>query len=286
MTEAEAVRSSSWVRLLAAVGSPIALVSALLFYFGWVRTRFQARILGYDPAILDLSLQDYLLKSINVLFLPLVALVIGVLVMEQGHRRLITVAGRNPRVHRIAVRSGRLLVLSWPLWIAAAAILLHLPATYLIAIPASLTAGTLLAIYGHTLARQLDGVDAWPPVTTGLVYILLAFAVFWDTERVARATGEAFARDILAAPQQLVPVTIFSEKPLELARPGVQEIPLRSSSAYTICYRGLRLVEGDDDRFVLVGERGGRIVLLRSLDGVRLEFGWATDPDADACKAR
>ncbi|MET0168566.1 MAG: hypothetical protein ABW318_26675, partial [Vicinamibacterales bacterium] len=50
------------------IGSPLALITALMFYFGWVRTQVQARELGYDVAVLQLSTPEYLLKSVNVFF--------------------------------------------------------------------------------------------------------------------------------------------------------------------------------------------------------------------------
>ena len=55
-------------KAVVSIGSPLALITALMFYFGWVRTHVQARELGYDVAVLQLSTTDYLLKSINVLF--------------------------------------------------------------------------------------------------------------------------------------------------------------------------------------------------------------------------
>lgn len=272
MTDNDTRATPNWARLLAAVGSPIALVTALLFYFGWVRTRFQARALGYDPSVLDLSVQDYLLKSINVLFLPLVFLVLGFLVLHQQHRRLIAAARRNPRIRSAALRAGRLMILSWPLWIAVAIILLLLPTTKLIAIPVSLTLGALVAVYGDTLARQLDSGSRWPITTTLLVYVLLGLAIFWDTERVARATGEAFATSILTSPQQLVAVTVYSERRLEIHAVGTTETQLASDSAYSFCYTGLRLLEGGRGRYVLLNEGGGQIIVLREDNGLRFEF--------------
>jgi hypothetical protein len=272
VTDTGARPTPNWARLVAAIGSPIALATALLFYFGWVRTRFQAHTLGYDPAILDLSVQDYLLKSINVLFLPLVVLVLGFLILHQQHRRLIAAAQRNSRIRSAAVRAGRLLVWSWPVWLVIAIVLLALPATQLIAIPASLTVGALLALYGNTLARELDGGTRWPPTTTALVCVLLAFAIFWDTERIARTTGEAFGNDILAFPRQLVAVTVYSQKRLEITAPGTTETKLGSDSAYTFRYTGLRLLEGTRDRYILLNERGGHVIVLRDVDGLRFEF--------------
>ena len=272
MSDTEDPATPKWARLVATVGSPIAIVTALLFYFGWVRTRFQARGLGYDATVLDLSLQDYLLKSVNVLFLPLIALVLGFLLLHQLHRRIIAAAQGDDRIHSLVIRASHLMIISWPIWLAVTIVLLALPATKLIAIPASLTAGTMLALYGSTLARELDGTSRWTPMTTALVCLLLAFALFWDTERVARATGEAFAEDILAYPQQLVAVDVYSAKRLEISAPGTTEHTLGSDSAYTFRYTGLRLLEGTRDRYVLLNEGGGHIIILRDADGLRFEF--------------
>ncbi|GAA1553103.1 hypothetical protein GCM10009789_03290 [Kribbella sancticallisti] len=272
MTATEGKPAPAWVRLLAAVGSPIALATALLFYFGWVRTRFQARALGYDPVVLQLSVQDYLLKSINVLFLPLVVLVLGLLIVQQQHRRVVHAARSRPRVRLAAIRAGRMMIRSWPIWLVVCVGMLALPATRLIAIPAALTVGLVLALYGQMLTRAVGSGSRWSGATTALVCVLLAFAVFWDTERIARATGEAFAKDILAYPWQLVAVTVFSEKRLEITADGVMESPLGEDSAYRYRYTGLRLLEGTRDRYVLMNEAGGQIIVLRDEHGLRFEF--------------
>lgn len=77
------------LRLVATVGSPIAITTGLLFYFGWVRASVQARQLGYDVAILDWSVQDYILRSVLVLFIPLMALVALMLLLIWVHQRLV-----------------------------------------------------------------------------------------------------------------------------------------------------------------------------------------------------
>lgn len=272
MTESSEGGTPQWVRLLTTVGSPVALATALLFYFGWVRTRFQARALGYDPVVLQLSVQDYLLKSINVLFLPLVVMVLGFLVLHHLHRRLIDAAGRSQRLRTMTVRAASLMIWSWPIWLVTAIVLLAVPATRLIAVPVSLTIGLLLALYGHALRGLLGAGTRWPRATSIIVYVLLAFALFWDTERIARTTGQAFAQDILAYPQQLVAVTVYSEKRLEIATPGVTEAELGQNSAYRFRYNGLRLLEGTGDRYVLMSDHGGTIIVLNDEQGLRFEF--------------
>jgi hypothetical protein len=86
---ASASPAATALRLVAAVGSPIAIGTGLLFYFGWVRASVEAKRLGYDTAILDWSIQDYLLQSVNVLFLPLMALAVLALLLVWLHQRLV-----------------------------------------------------------------------------------------------------------------------------------------------------------------------------------------------------
>jgi len=161
---------------------------------------------------------------------------------------------------------------SWAAWLVMAIGLLALPATRFIAIPLCLTLGALCALYGRTLTRELDDAPPWPRTTMTLVYVLLAFAVFWDVERVARATGEAFADHIVGYPQQLVAVDVYSEKRLEISAPGIVESELDPDSAYTFRYTGLRLLEGTRDRMVLLNDGGSHVIVLRDGDGLRFEF--------------
>ena len=83
------------LHLIATIGSPLALGTALLFYFGWVRTKVQTEELGYHLSILDFSTTDYILKSINVLSVPLVLLLIVALVLNGIHQRLVVPVSRS-----------------------------------------------------------------------------------------------------------------------------------------------------------------------------------------------
>jgi hypothetical protein len=91
--------AASTLRLVATVGSPIAIATGLLFYFGWVRASVQARALGYDTTILDWTIQDYILRSINVLYLY-----DGLrLVQRSGNRYLLMSERWDQRTSRIIV---------------------------------------------------------------------------------------------------------------------------------------------------------------------------------------
>ncbi|HEV8528360.1 MAG TPA: hypothetical protein VGS60_12550 [Actinomycetes bacterium] len=262
---------SPLVRLLADIGVVIGAVTAVLYYFGWVRTRFQAQQLGFDVTALNLTTTDYLLKSLNVLFVPLILLVIGVLVLHQAHRRFVAPALAAARPAR-ALRIARLLSWAWaPLALAGAVLLLTPFNGY--AIPLTLTLSILLALYGRSIRRAATGVDPWPMTMRVIVAILLALAVFWSTERVARTMGEAFGADFAADPTQLPAVVVYSGKDLRLDGAGAaaESMP-DSNAAYQFRYTGLFLLERSGDRYFFITDHPGRVVILRETDDVRMEF--------------
>lgn len=267
--------AGSALRLVATIGSPIAIATGLLFYFGWVRATVQARQLGYDTAILDWSVQDYMLRSILVLFLPIMALVALMLLLTWLHQRLVL-----PMVDsdRLAAWLPRGLRGSWLLW-ATVAVVLSLFAAPLgsVIIPAAVTLALLCSLYGDLLERRLTGRPRTFSAAKVLILVLLALAVFWDVERLASAVGEGYAAQITANPRQLLAVTVYSPKSLDIDVPGVVETKLGNpDSAYRYRYNGLRLVQRSGDRYLLMSEqwdpRMTRIIVLRETDSIRMEF--------------
>jgi len=52
-------------RLIRSVVAPASITSAVLYYFGWLRSQTIARDLGYDATLLGFGPQDYLLRSVQ-----------------------------------------------------------------------------------------------------------------------------------------------------------------------------------------------------------------------------
>jgi hypothetical protein len=266
------------LRLVATIGSPIAIATALLFYFGWVRASVQARRLGYDTTILDWSVQDYILRSILVLFIPLMVLLLLALLLIWLHQRLILPMVESPCPGRMATWLPRGLRASWILWASVAVVVLMFatPGSGAV-IPLTATLALLCAMYGDLLERRITGKSRTSSAAKVLILLLLAFAVFWDTERLARVMGDEYAAQITADPRQLLAVTIYSSKSLEIHTHGVVETKLGSpESAYRYRYDGLRLVQRSGDRYLLMSElwdvRSSRIIVLRDNDTIRMEF--------------
>ncbi len=267
-----AFEKSQLLPLVTDLGALIAVVTALLYYFGWVRTRYQARELGYDASVMDLTITDYVLKSLNVLFLPLTALLIGTVILHAMHRRFVRPQPMSPARCTVALRVARILGWSWVLWLGVAAALLVSPVRGY-ALPFSLSLGVICAMYARALRRQVTGIDPWPMTTQVVVLVLLAVGAFWVTERVARTMGEAFAAEFVANPRQLSAVTIYSAKDLQIDTPGVDEMALSSpDSQYLFRYTGLRLLERSGDKYFFITAQPGRVIVIRENDNLRMEF--------------
>ena len=102
-------------------------------------------------------------------------------------------------------------------------------------------------------------------------------AVLWDAERLANVVGEGYAAQMAPNPRQLLAVTVYSPKSLEIHVPGVVETKVGNpESAYRYRYDGLRLVQRSGDRYLLMSEqrdvRMSRIIVLRDNGAIRMEF--------------
>ena len=95
--------------VVTSIGSPIALATALLFYFGWVRSEEQAQAFGADASVFAMSTNDYLLRSVNILFFPVMLLLLAGLLAIRVDRRLRDGDEEHPRAGVLAT----LLRFSW-----------------------------------------------------------------------------------------------------------------------------------------------------------------------------
>jgi hypothetical protein len=262
--------------LAAKIGSPIAIGTALLFYFGWVRAESQARALGYDVTLLGLTTSDYVLRSINVLFLPIIILLLLALAGQVIHPRLVAALQRH-RTSRARHLFLSVLRTGW-LWlplvgIAAFAVF---PSVRPFILPATLTAGVLVAMYGDRLDRRLNDR---PPLRTAVVTVILLMLgvlIFWDVERIAAYMGTQFAAFISASPERYPEITLYSPKSLELP-PVVHQTQIgNEQSAYRYRYNGLHLLLRSDRKLFLMayGPDGSppAIIVLPESDQIRIEF--------------
>lgn len=255
------------------VVSPLAVGTVLLFYFGWVRTKTEAAGLGYDSKILELTTADYVLRSINVLSVPVVAFLLLVLVMLRTHQWLTTRLSATGRL-----RLAHMLLRSWLFWLVVCVFLiLFAPSVATSALPPILTCAVGSVLYGDRLRATVEPSRRWSVAIRVVIGALLVIAVIADTERLARAMGDGFAQSVAAEPGQLAAVELYSTKDLALAVPNVTTTTAgNTGAAYRFHYSGLRLLQRSGDKYLLINDgwtrQTGRVVLLRDSDEIRLEF--------------
>jgi hypothetical protein len=276
--------ASRAITALTTIGSPIAVATPLLVYFGWVRMDIQAQQLGYDSSVMDMSTQDYVIRSVGVLYVPLILTVLFALVLYWAHIRVVTptVAGTQDR-ERLG-RWIRIFAFSWVLWTPVCVLLLLSgPPLAGFALPGLLTGTLLCAIYAGLLRRRVHRNHRTPTALKVLVAVLLTLAVFWDTERVARTMGEAYAADIIAAPERLPAVVVYSSDDLGIDTVHVRKDTVARAGALPLhTYRDLRLLHRSGSRYLLITqthERAStRVFVITETPTVRIEFSETAQP--------
>jgi len=264
------------MKFITSIGSPIALATALLFYFGWVRSEEQAKAFGADASVFDMSTQDYVLRSINVLFFPVILLLLAVLLVHRLDRTL-RAGPLPPWLPKLA----RALQFSWILFLAIGIVLYAAAGTFGdVTLPFWVALSILGPVYGTVLHRLATGDRArFSRLTVALLAALTTVTLFWQTERLASLGGEALAQDIQDnMSDRLNSITLFSTKDLHISGPGVRTTSFTDkNSAYGFEYSGLYLLQRSGDKYFLLttgwDTDEGRLIVLADDPGIRVEFG-------------
>ena len=275
------------IHLITTVGPPLTIATALLFYFGWVRTSVEAEALGVSDIVFGYSTQDYIMRSISALFLPVVAAAgLGIVAVLVHGWLVADLHAPRSRRRRWVAR-----------WLAAACLpaFLVLPVVSGLAeaywprltgliLPLGLGVGLLLTTYGASLRRL---VAAARPRTADehrratlvrvLVTVLVAATLFWWVGDFAGVVGRGLAYQIAGNIERLPGVVVYSPTDLQITAPGVQASRLDGdATAYYFRYQGLRLLERSDGRLFLLPDGwtigSGTLVVLPDSGLIRVEY--------------
>jgi hypothetical protein len=286
--------STAWSRALsivAAVGPPVTVATALLIYFGWARADAQAQFMGLNASLFGYSTQDFVLISVSSLFLPLILLLLaGTLwrAVDAWLRR------RGPQRQRLVIRLGTGALLAGVLiGVVTLILILVLPSRSTLFGPYILALGVLIAAWGARLRRmrQLPGVEAAEPPhaqaapgpsirgragEAAMVFALVTLLLFWGTANYAQALGRSIALSLEHSVEDLPHARVYSSTPLGIGAPGVTEVQLGAAAAPLYRYDGLRLLVLSGGRFFLLHDgwtsRSGTVVVLPDNSAIRLEF--------------
>lgn len=202
--EANAGASVTPMHVWSVVGSvvaPATLVTAVLFYFGYVSARAQFEYFGVDVDTLGFSTQEFVMRAPQPLLVPALVMLLGAAALTWGNgvlrRRLEAApAGSAHRVSTVLTRVGAVLVVLGLTMLLAFPLLGSSPA-YPLVTPVLLGAGAGLQALGATWAT---GPSRASRTTVVLLVLVVVAAVFWATATLAQwsGTGQAkvLARDL------------------------------------------------------------------------------------------
>jgi hypothetical protein len=280
------------LKIVGAVIAPTSLLTALMYYFGRMWATGFFRYLGVHFTVLDLTVQDYLIRSVDGLILPMIIVAGATLVALWVHRLLLETL--PARIRRIVLRAlmpssfiaGSVLV-------TVALTNLQTPvlfARYLELRGLSFSVGVLLLAYAARLLRLLSAErraeqpPRRPPGTVLVtewvaLFVLVSIGLFWAVGDYANLVGMGRAQQLEFELQQpaSADVVAYSEKRLNLQAPGIREVPCQyPDAAYRFRYEGLKLVlqSGNQYLFLPAGwtHANGTAILLPRNESLRLEF--------------
>ncbi|MDQ0075881.1 hypothetical protein [Arthrobacter oryzae] len=281
----EPVADPRWKRavdMLAVIGPPLTISTALLVYFGWARTDAQAKAMGLDVSLFGYTVQDFVLRSIPSLFIPLVWLLILAVLWLALDRFLAghLTAGRVTGIRRLAA-----VILFAGLACAAAMWLVVIlqPERTVLFVPYIMAAGVLLAAWGLSLWRRAtEGPErSTAALSRGsektLIFCLVSLLLFWGTSDYAQALGRGLAVSYEQRSMLLPTAVVYSKDRLGISAPNVLEQSSGTAEHPVYQYTGLRLLVVSGGRIFLLNEgwtlRSGKVVVLRDDPGTRVEYG-------------
>ncbi|MCB7137318.1 hypothetical protein [Cellulosimicrobium marinum] len=264
-------------RILTQVVAPATLITGLLYFFGRSHATYFLQHLGVDVTVLQLTTQDYLLRSQDGLLVPLLVVSVSVLaglwvwsVVPDEVRR--AVDGHRQRTAVAVV--GSVLVLCGVL--RALGVVL-LPEAWSWVAPACLALGVVLlstAVVAHRRAAGIR-VRAGTRLTEwGAVFVLVALALFWAVADYSAAVGTQRARQFVAELPTAPGVVVRSAEDLGLVTVGTPDdcpegaaLPYRSTGYVLLTRSG-----GYDVLVPRTWTSGDPVPLVPVDPGVRLDF--------------
>jgi hypothetical protein len=277
--------ANSIVEWLAVVVPLATVFTGLALWFGWTLTSSRGRHFGLDNSVVQFSPTDYVLRSADALFIPVLIGLVVCLLWISAHAAVVHQVERSRWMRGIrigtwiAVGTGLTgLVLSIP------ALFFGLPAElhYLTA-PIALGGSAALTADAFSIARRVSTDQAlrrplnlWQRSGYVVASTLVVISVFWASTSYAGALGRGSALSIEVGLQHLPAVTVFSDRPLGLSGSVQETLSADPDAGYRFRYSGLRLLVQSAGKYFLLPEGWTRdtgvAIVLPDRPDIRLEF--------------
>lgn len=284
--------------ILGSLGAVVTIFTAVMLYFGWRRSDVQAQDMGIDVSLFDFSPQDYVLRSISSLYLPLLVIFGLTLGWLWLHGRVIEMLRRladdQPEARERAARRCRAIAVTATA--VAAACVLFTVATGLSSppwpvgplksaleddqwtVPALLILAALTATYAFWLHRRFTKHEtenpSWHVALTGAIVVsIVVLGAFWMLEEYASSIGHRYASAIERGVGELPRASVISPTPLGIE--GVTEEVVEASGSTYYRTDGLRLLARAGGKLLLLPEnwtRGIGIVVIADRQDLIWQF--------------
>jgi hypothetical protein len=289
LTVAKEPDLSTAIDFVTRVVAPVSLLTAVLYYFGYVREHALFGYFGVDLESLKFSTADYLVRSAGTIFLPVgTVLACSVLALLAHHLLTFGLSHADRKCHHAA-------------WAGIGIIAVALLALGIIGLeqpkeanlsplvsPIALGTGALLVEYTvyiaatyTSLSPQLaDTLRTTQAVRRVLIGALLLVSAFWATAVIAQQRGEVVAQAIeMSLPIQPEAV-VYSRQRLQITGPGITATHLPGAdAAFAYRYSGLRpLIHSGGHWFLLPAgwthSNGATVIILSdTAPGIRVDLG-------------
>ena len=282
---------------VAAITSQTVLVTAVLYYFGWVRSQATMSYFGVPSNLVELTPADYILRSLNSVFLPLISVALIGLAWLGTHRLVVSRAlmanATVTVIRRLSLIAGLVQIVGIVLaGVALMGVVLtggllvtsQIRFSLGIALPLTLVVSAILLSYAGYLRSLIDdnrtdnrrrrrkSSDSENDVeerasrhyVSMRAVALLAVGILgglWSIAIYAGQVGERFARDYAENLPGLPAVVVYSTERIALAGYGVAVKEIRQpGSKYHYRYSGVRLLSYTGDKYIVlpVGWQKGR----------------------------
>lgn len=275
----ERSQAERWVSFAAGIVAPVTLITALLFYFGYVSARSQYEYFGIDVDTIGLSTQDYVMRSPQPLLVPLLVLSLLAVAGLLLHRAI------QPRAGLVAVRRARLVAIV-VLALGVLGLFLYPVlggfAYYAVVVPVVIGLAAAALAYLSYLTTALEDVRPQVALISLLAVVTLTCA-FWATATTAQYSGRGLAKSAAKQLNRFPVVILDTKERLHLRSPGVEETALQPSPGQTFNYRyrGMRLLIVGENRLFLVPHQwsaSDTTLVVPLNDSIRVQFQFQNDP--------
>jgi hypothetical protein len=261
------------------IAASISVLTVVIYHFVRIFLVQELGYFGIDIDVVQFSIQDYLVASVNLMFQPVSVLLVVSLFGIWGYIAIRDRLKNNPRplFFRRLPRGG----ISIGLLLFGFGLLSSGPVLYraLVFMSGSILIGcSFYSLYMRRIGQEVD--PATDPRWYGFVHVsvmvlLIIVGLVPLGTYYAGRRGIAYAHRVEAGLSRRPRVVVYSREPLHIGTTVVEEKQL-GSSGYRFQYTGLTFFLHSDGKYILMpakwSKSDGIVVVLSESDMIRLEI--------------